>query len=229
VTTHIRGLCSKAPKDVLDDLSDVLLRRRSVAVRFEASGGVDVARAIRTGAGADLAVLGHEQMRELEVDGSLEAGTLRPLFVSDVVAAVPVGVPPVTVSSEEALRAAIGGASRIAYSTGPSGTALLDLLDRWGLSGAVRPKLVLAEPGVPVGHLLEVGEADLGFQQRSELTGLPGVEVLGPLPGSAGVRSTFSGAVLAGSTHVESAREALDFLGSQEVAEVVLAGGMTLA
>ena len=39
-----------------------------------------------------------------------------------------------------------------------------------------------AQPGVPVGALLARGEVALGFQQLSEMRGVAGITVLGPMP-----------------------------------------------
>ena len=101
-----------ATKSLLADLSDALRRRWSLPVHFESAGGVQVARTIRAGAQADLAVLSSEQMAGLEADGLFEDGTLRPLFVSDVVAAVSEDAAPLTLSTEEDLKAALTGAGR---------------------------------------------------------------------------------------------------------------------
>lgn len=227
--THVHGLCSMATRGLLAGLEEALERRLSLEVHFEPAGGVEVVGDIRAGVDADLAVLGEDQMADLDGDGLLLPGTLRPLFVSDVVAAVAEGAAPLALSTEEDLRVAFAGARRIAYSTGPSGQALLDLLERWELAADIRPKLVRAAPGRPVGTMLTDGEADLGLQQRSELSGLAGVRVLGPLPGAAALRSTFSGAVLARSTNVQSARAVLGFLASEEVVERVEVAGMSRA
>jgi molybdate transport system substrate-binding protein len=77
--------------------------------------------------------------------------------------------------------------------------------------------------------LLADGEADLGFQQRSELLDLAAIRILGPLPGAAATRSTFSGAVLARSTDPESAREVLSFFKSTDAEEHVITAGMMIA
>jgi molybdate transport system substrate-binding protein len=218
-----------ATKELLADLADSLQRQQSISVRFESGGGVEVARDIRAGARADLAVLSAETMLDLEADGLLATGTLRPLFVSDVVAAVGAASAAIPLSTEDELRAALLGAERIAYSTGPSGAALVDLIKRWKLLDAVAPKLVQARPGNPVGSLLADGEANLGFQQRSELSGLAGIRVLGPLPGAAAIRSIFSGAVLARTANTQSADEVLRFLASGDAEKRVRAAGMALA
>jgi molybdate transport system substrate-binding protein len=226
VAAHIRGLASMATKRLLADLSDALRHHRSLSVHFETAGGVQVASDIRAGAQADLVVLSAEVMSDLDADGFLRVGTLRPLFVSDVVAAAPDDVASVPLSTEQDLRAALIGAGRIAYSTGPSGKAFVDLIERWELLNAVQHKLLQAAPGTPVGSLLADGEADLGFQQRSEFAAVAGIRVLGPLPGAAAVRSTFSGAVLARSTKPEPAGEVLRFLESGEAEKFIRAAGM---
>ncbi|HEX3931055.1 MAG TPA: substrate-binding domain-containing protein [Nocardioides sp.] len=218
-----------ATKALLAELSGVARRHHSWDVRFESAAGVEVTRKVRGGVRVDLVVQGEEEMLELDADGVLEPRTLRPLFVSDVVAAVPESAVWSPFDSEQQLREALVGTARVAYSTGPSGKAFLDLLERWGLEQVMEERLVRAAPGTPVGSLLAAGQADLGFQQRSELADLAGIRVLGPLPGTARIRSTFSGALLARAAKPALAREVLGFLGSEEVEGRVVAAGMMLA
>jgi molybdate transport system substrate-binding protein len=218
-----------ATKSLLATLTEAWLRQCSLPVHFESAGGVEIAARIRAGARADVAVLSNDQMADLDADGLFEEGTLRPMFVSDVVAAVPRDTSSMPLSTEADLKAALRGAGRIAYSTGPSGKAVIDLLERWGLLEVVNNRLVQARPGTPVARLLAGGEADLGFQQASEFSDVAGVRVLGSLPGSAAIRSTFGGAVLDRSTNKACANKLLEFFTSGEVQEHVVAAGMTAA
>ncbi len=215
-----------ATRQVLADLATELGLRHGIELRFESGGGVDIARRVRDRAEADLVVLAREAMAALDADGLLVAGTLRPLFVSQVVAAVaaPSARP---LETESDLRALLEDSERIAYSTGPSGVALVQLVERWGLTAELGGRLLQAPPGVPVGSLVARGDAALGFQQLSELRDVAGITVLGPLPGEAAISSTFAGGVLAASTRRIGAAEALDLLGSPEVAPTVRAGGLT--
>ena len=118
------------------------------------------------------------------------------------------------------VRAALLGATRIGYSTGPSGNALVQAIEDWGLTGEVGDRLVQARPGVPVAQLLADGEVDLGFQQLSELVGQPGIRILGVLPPDCEIVTVFGGAVATTSTDREPARSILDFLASSEVARI---------
>ncbi|WP_445394872.1 substrate-binding domain-containing protein [Streptomyces sp. LE64] len=226
MSREISGLSSMATRPVLAELSEHIRTVHGIPVRFEAAGGVQTARRVREGAGADLLVLAAGALAALEGEGHVLPGTARPLWLSEVVAAVPQGVPLPALETEADLRNTLLSARRIAYSTGPSGTALVDLVARTGLIDTLRDRLVQAAPGVPAGSLLASGEADLAFQQHSELMGLPGVVVVGPLPGGSAIRTTFSGGVLASSTQPDRAREALELLGSDAGASIARTRGM---
>ena len=118
------------------------------------------------------------------------------------------------IGDEAALRASVVGARAIGYSTGPSGVALLDLFQRWGVGDIVRDRLVQAPPGTPVGTLLAHGEVELGFQQLSELMHVDGIDVLGTMPPGTEIVTTFSGGICAASQHPDAARTWLDFIRS---------------
>lgn len=223
---QIRGLSSMATRQILAELAAHIGEAHGVPVEFEAGGGVAIARRIREGAPGDVAVLAEGALAELASEGHVVAETVRPLWVSQVVAAVPSGAPVPPLATEADLRAALLGAERIAYSTGPSGTALIELIARLGLADVLGERLVQAPPGVPVGTLLASGEAGLALQQHSELMDLPGVFVVGPLPGDTAVASTFGGAVMTVSEDPARAREVLDLLGSAAGAEIAEARGM---
>jgi molybdate transport system substrate-binding protein len=89
----------------------------------------------------------------------------------------------------------------VAYSSGPSGVYLADLFQRWGVMQELKPKIIQTKPGVPVGDVLARGEAEIGFQQVSELLSHPGITYVGPLPPDIQLYTVF-----AAGTHV-SAKE----------------------
>jgi len=159
-------------------------------VRVESVGGVDAARRVAAGEPFDVVVLASDAIDRLIAAGHLAAGSKVDLVRCDVAIAVPSGSPRPSVANEAGLRAAAEAAGCIALSTGPSGVALTRLLEGWGLAD----RLVQAPPGVPVGRLLAQGDAALGFQQLSELIGLPGIDVLGTMPPGLEIVTTFSAA-----------------------------------
>jgi molybdate transport system substrate-binding protein len=119
-------------------------------------------------------------------------------------------------SNEESLKAAVLAAKSIGYSTGPSGTHVLNLLKKWGIEQAVSERLVKASPGIPVGSLVARGEAELGFQQLSEFLDVPGIEIAGPLPPEVQSVTLFACGVCTHAANAAGAQELITYLTSRE-------------
>src|SRR6185436_14315526 len=105
-------------------------------------------------------------------------------------------------------------ARTLSYSTGPSGTYLQQLFERWGILQTIQSRIVVPPPGVPVGSLVAKGDCELGFQQLSELINLQGIDVLGSLPDSIQMMTVFSGGISPTSSSPESARRVLAYMAS---------------
>ena len=221
------GISSMATRPWLAAVCEAIARQTGASIRFESVGGVDAAARVAGGEAFDLVVLAADALDKLAAAGHVVAASLRPLALSQVAIAVPAGAVRPDVRSEPALRAAVLAASRIGYSTGPSGVALLQLFARWGLLEPLRERLVQARPGVPVAALLARGQAELGFQQLSELKDEPGIALLGTMPPGLEIVTTFSGAVGAHSTRAAEASEALDFITSPAADDLRSLHGMT--
>lgn len=225
----ITGISSMATRQVLAELAAAYRARTGVAVEIESVGGVDAARRVAAGEPFDVVVLASDAIAKLEAAGAVVPGSATPLVRSAVAIAVRAGGPRPDVGSEEALQRAVLAARTIGYSTGPSGTALLQLFERWGVADALRARAVQAPPGVPVGTLVARGEVELGFQQSSELMGLDGVSVLGTMPPGTEIVTIFTGAVCAASAQPDAARALLDFMRSSAAADAKRRHGMESA
>ena len=177
----IVGLSSMATRQILSDLARDYESRNRVRVEFRSMGGVEAAKLVRAGERADVVVLASRVMEGLEAEGHVVKGSRRDLARSEIGIAAPAGAPKPEIGSEQAVKQAVLAARRICYSTGPSGDHLKALCEKWGASDALGRALV-APPGVPVASLVASREADLGFQQLSELVDQPGIEIAGPLP-----------------------------------------------
>lgn len=217
----LRGIGSMATRAALAALAAAFARAGGVPLRLEAAGGVAVEQRVAAGETFDLVVLAADAIDRLLQAGHLRPGSRVDLMVSRVVAAVAAGGPRPDIAGEAALRDAVLAAPAIGYSTGPSGRALLALFDRWGITGRIADRLVQATPGRPVAQLLADGTVTLGFQQRSEMEGTPGVVVLGPLPGAADIRSMFAAAVGRRCGNPEAASAFLRFVRSPAGAAVL--------
>jgi molybdate transport system substrate-binding protein len=175
-------LSSMATRDLLAELAARCGRELAQPVVAEAAGGVDVAKRVQAGEAVDIVVLASNVIDKLIGEQRLLEGSRADLVKSGIGIAVPKGGIRYDISSETAVRDAVVAARTLSYSTGPSGTYLQQLFERWGIAHTIRDRIVVPPPGVPVGTLVAKGECELGFQQMSELMNLAGIEVLGPLP-----------------------------------------------
>ena len=192
----------------------------------ESVGGVDAAARVQAGEALDLVFLASNAIDKLIASGHVVAGSKVDLMLSRTAVAVPASVPAPDISTEEALRQAVLNAPTIGYSTGPSGVALQQLLERWGIAAQVQPRMVQARPGVPVGAMVARGAVALGFQQLSELIHVPGIRIVGNLPDAVAIDTVFSGAVAAKAAHPEVAASVLAFMASPQAAAAKQAQGM---
>jgi molybdate transport system substrate-binding protein len=215
-----------ATRQVLADLAAGYERQTGRTVAIESVGGVDAAKRVQAGEPFDVVILASDAIDKLVAGGHAAAGSRVDLVRSGVAVAVPAGASRPDIASEAAVKQAVLAASTIGYSTGPSGTALMKLFERWGIAQDVQARTVQAKPGIPVGSMVASGEVALGFQQYSELKDLAGIDVLGPLPPAIQIETVFSGAVCAASTQPEAVRELLAFMASAATAETKRRHGM---
>ena len=159
-------------------------------LRFDATQAI--LAQLAAGASADLLVLTTEAMQELQRGGKVTQA--REIGSSGVGVAVRAGAPKPDIGTVDALKHALASAASVAHSkVGASGIYFAELLERLEIK---LKKRVVVEKG-PVGLVVAAGEAEIGVQQLCELAPVPGIEIVGPLPGPAQKLTHFSAGVAA--------------------------------
>ena len=226
--SQIKIISSMATKQILAELAKKFENKSSFTVSIESVGGVDAAKRVLAGEAFDAVILASNAIDQLIASGKI-VGKRFDLMKSGVAVVVKSGAPRPDISTEDGLKQAVSAARSIGYSTGPSGAHLTNLFERWGIAEDIKSRIVQAPPGVPVGSLVAKGEIELGFQQLSELIHLAGVDILGPLPPSAQIITTFSAGVAATTEQAQAVAGLLEFLASPDSAEVKRSSGMESA
>jgi molybdate transport system substrate-binding protein len=230
-TTTLTLISSMATKALLADLVAEYTRLNpDTTVAVTSVGGVDAAKRVVAGEAFDIVALASDAIEKLAASGHVASDSRIDMVRSAVAIAIPAGSPAGSprpdISTEAALKAAVLAAPSLGYSTGPSGVQLARLFERWGIAEALQPRIVTPPPGVSVGSLVAKGEVALGFQQLSEMRGVPGIEVIGGLPEAVQIVTTFSAARATVSEHPDAVRQFLAFLASPATADLKRQHGM---
>jgi len=183
------------------------------------------------GEAADVVILDGGAADELARRGLVRADSKTELARSLVGMVVRAGAPKPDIGSVDAFRSTLLAAKSIAYSDSGSGTYLsTTMFPKLGVADqlAGKSRKVRGPPsGEPVAAVVARGEAELGFQQVSELIHVPGVTYVGPLPAELQPGFTFAGALTSNAREPDAAKALLRFLASSETAPVIIKAGLS--
>jgi molybdate transport system substrate-binding protein len=183
------------------------------------------------GEAADVVIIDEKSVEELGRRGLLRAESKIRLARSLIGMVVRAGVAKPDISSVEAFRNTLLTAKSIAYSDSGSGTYLsTTLFPKLGIADQVASKTrkVRGPPsGEPVAAVVARGEAEIGFQQVSELINVPGITFVGTIPSEIQPMTFFAGALTSTTKQPEAASALIRLLASPEAAPVISKAGLT--
>jgi molybdate transport system substrate-binding protein len=184
-----------------------------------------VVRRVNSGEPFDIAVATPAQIDALVKDGKLVADTRTDLTRAGIGVEVRKGAPKPDIGSVDAFKRAMLEAKSIGYlKIGTSGAMVAAMLQRIGLSDAIKDKLVLPEDDV-VSEMVAEGKIEIGMVNISQILTTPGVDLVGPLPAELQSYIVFSGGVSSKSAAPEAARALIKFFKGPAV-PIIKAQGM---
>ena len=189
-------------------------------------GPTTIPSRLERGEAADVVILADAALAELIKRGKVIPDSRVDLVRSSIGMAVRAGTPKPDISSIEALRRTLLLAKSIAYSSSASGVYLsTELFQRLGLADQILRKSTEIRTE-PVGAVVARGEAEIGFQQISELLPVAGIDIVGPLPSGAQRVTVFSAGIVVGAKRPDAARELIKFFGSASSAAIIRRSGL---
>jgi molybdate transport system substrate-binding protein len=223
--------CTNGIKEALLELAPAFERAQGVKLNAIFGSTKLIIDDVNAGAQSDLLVLTTEAIDDLIERGKVLAGSRVDLARSGIGVAVPKGAPKPDIGTPEALKRALLAAKTVCYSqVGASGIYTANvLIPRLGLGEEMKSRTVMPEPGTPVGALLASGKAEIGLQQISELMPVPGVEIVGPLPGDLQKMTTFSAGICADAKAAAAAKALVAFLKAPDALPVIRRHGLEAA
>jgi molybdate transport system substrate-binding protein len=199
-----------------------------VDIRGPSMGDAPTAIPVRLSRGehADIVIVARDALDGLVRQGRVVQGSEVDLVRSRIGLAVKVGVPKPDISTVEALKITLLGAKSIVYSDSASGVYVAnELFKRLGLVDelAGKARMIVA---TPVGKIVADGQAEVGFQQLSELLPIPGIQVVGPLPEAVQKITVFSAGISTTAKYPVEARRLIAFLTSRAAQQAIVNAGL---
>ena len=174
----------------------------------------------------DVLILAAPALEGFIKSGAVQPGTRVDLVASVMGAVVKAGAPKPDISTMVGLKQALLNAKSVAYSASASGVYLsTELFPKMGISEQMEKtaRKILSER---VASVVARGEAELGFQQVSELLPIPGVEFIGELPPEAQKTVLFSAGITNNVSNLNASRDLIAFLASPKAAPTIQKAGL---
>lgn len=174
----------------------------------------------------DVVILASTALDNLIETGRVVPGSRVDLVRSTIGMAVRKGAPKPDISTVEKLKQVLLAAKSVAYSASASGTYIgAEMFQNLGIAEQMKGKSqrIVSER---VGTIVARGDAELGFQQVSELMPIEGIDYVGPLPGEVQRVTVFSAGLATGATNVEGAKALIRFLASPAAVPAITKSGL---
>ena len=185
---------------------------------------------VRKGERADVIEVTSVGMDQLEKEKLVVPGTRVEMARANIGVAVREGAPAIDISTPEALKQRLLSARAIAYidrnGGGQAGAAMVNLLQRLGITEAMANKTVHGRTGAESVQKMIDGEADIAISFISEILPLKGAKLVGPLPAALQNPSSYAGAIGVASANPEAARALLAAMQTAEAHHVMVNAGL---
>ncbi|HUL90217.1 MAG TPA: substrate-binding domain-containing protein [Pseudolabrys sp.] len=216
-------------KSVLEELIPKFEKSSGHTLNVTWSTAALLTKRVETGEQADALVLIKNNVESLLKEGKIVPGT-ETLFGQSIFAVgIKTGTPKPDISTPEAFKKSLLSAKGVSYSNpasgGASGVYIAKQIDKMGIADQLKDKTKFPPSGGFSGTLLISGDADMAIQSKPELLSIPGVEVIGPLPGDMAFTVIYAAGVQSGAAQADAAKAFVNFLKSPEAQAVFKAKG----
>jgi molybdate transport system substrate-binding protein len=221
------GAFTAAYLDLIPQLELLAKKKLVTAATSIGTGENSIPNRLRRREAVDVVIVADGVLLGFIKEGLIMAESYTRLARSAIGMAVRAGSPKPDIGTVDALKRTLLEAKSIAYSASVSGEYLTkELYQRLGIADQVMSKSRLIGGGERVGAVVARGEAEIGFQQISELLPVPGLAHMTPLPLEVQKVSVFSAGVATTTRDADAARAIVRFLASPEAARAIAKSGL---
>jgi molybdate transport system substrate-binding protein len=197
----------------------------TLSIHFDSTPNI-IAR-INGGTPFDLAVVPADVFKNADAKAHFANGPTIDIARVGYGIAVRSGAPKPDISTPDALKKTLLGASSIAFvPASAAGAYVTNVFERLGIGEEMKVK-TKAQAGPPqIAPAVARGEAELGVFLTNVLIA-PGVELVGPFPSELQQELVFTAAVAADSKEADAAKAFIDYLRTSAAIAAIMAAGMS--
>jgi molybdate transport system substrate-binding protein len=220
------GTFTAAHLELAGDFERSANMRVTTATTSMGVGAESIPSRLKRGEPADVVIVAADTLNDLVAEKLVIADSRVELGQSRIGMAVRAGARKPDISSVDALKRVLLDAKSVALSSSVSGDYFTkELFPRLGIAGEMAQK-TRRSGGERVGTLIARGEAEIGFQQMSELLPITEIDVVGPLPSDVQRVTIFTAGVAAHSRRPDAARAYIRFLASSAASAAIAKTGL---
>src|SRR5262249_27469275 len=229
---EIKVLTSRVTHHFLTELAGGFQRTSEHKVALILAAPAEVRRRIVNGEIVDVAISREDIIDDLVQQNRIARDNKLTLARVGVGVTVRAGSAKPDIATVEAFKRTLLAARSIVYidpaSGGASGIQFEKVLDRLGIAKEIKAKSILNAQGAtkPNAEIVARGEAELGIPLMSGIVGIPGAELLGPLPPELQAMTAVSAGIVTTASEPDAARVLFKFLTSPDAASAIKASGM---
>ena len=181
---------------------------------------------LERGEPADVLIMVGYALDDLASKGKVISDSRVDLVKSPIGVAVKSGTPKPDISTADAVKRALLAVKTIAYSDSASGVYVsTEMFGKLGIADEMKDK-ARKIPATPVGEIVARGNAEIGFQQISELKPVEGIDIVGPLPDELQKVTIFSAGIAGVSKEPDAGKALIKFLASPAARAEIVKSGM---
>lgn len=226
---EIKVFATVGVKSVLEEIIPKFEKATGNKVAITWSTAALLAKRVQDGEQADALILIKGNVETLQKEGKIMPGTAVIFSQSIFAVGVKAGAPKPDISTPDALKKALLASKAVSYTDpatgGASGVYTAKQIDKIGITEQMKGKTKHPPSGGFSGSLLVTGEADIAINSKPELLSVPGVEVVGPLPGDMAFTVIYDAGVQTGAAQADAAKALVKYLMSPEAQAVFKAKG----
>jgi molybdate transport system substrate-binding protein len=226
---EIKVFSTVGVKSVLEDLVPKFETATGHKLTITWSTASLLAKRVQAGEQADALILIKGNLETLQKEGKIMPGTDVIFSKSIFAVGVKAGAPKPDISTPHGLKQALLASKAVSYTDpatgGASGVYTAKQIAKLGITEQMKGKTKHPPSGGFSGSLLVDGQADIAINSKPELLSVPGVEVVGPLPGDMAYTVIYAAGVQSGAAQADAAKALVKYLMSPEAQAVFKAKG----